>query len=254
MKRRLGWVVLGAGMLVAPPPSAAQAPGTMTHVQVRALAHDAKLIGDAVGGARVTVTDGATGEVLARGVTTGGTGDTRLIMRTPHERGGSYFSTPGAAGFAASFRLLRPTRVEIAVTGPLGYPQATARASTSMLLEPGADLEGDGVVLELRGLIVELLEAGSGPSGTRIPVRARVRMLCSCPTEPAGLWSLDRVVAQLLDGEKVVAESPLAYAGETSVYAGSVRAPAPGAYTLVVTAAEKGGENAGTVSTSVSVP
>ena len=215
------------------------------------LAHDAKLIGDAVGGARVTLTDAATGELLASGITTGKTGDTHLIMQSPHERGASFLDTPGAAGFAATFRLTRPTVVEVSAVGPLGYPQAIARASKTLLLEPGTDVGGDGVVLDLHGLIVEVLDALPVESG--VVVRAQVRMLCSCPTEPDGLWKMERVVARLMDGEKVVAEAPLGYSGETSVYAGTVRAPRAGAYTLMVAAEDTDAVNFGSVARSVAV-
>jgi hypothetical protein len=225
--------------------------GIETHVEVRVLAHDAKLIGDAVGGARVTVTDAASGEVLASGVTAGKTGDTGLIIKSPHERYASILDTPGAAGFAATFRLTRPTLVEISAVGPLGYPQALARDSKTLLLEPGADIGGDGIVLDLHGLIVEVLDTTPVESG--VEVRAKVRMLCSCPTGPDELWKIERVTARLMDGDEAVAEAPLAYSGETSVYAGAVRAPRPGAYTLEVAAADTDAANFGTVAVPVSV-
>ena len=225
--------------------------GIETHVEVRVLAHDAKLIGDAVGGARVTVTDAATGELLASGITAGKTGDTGLIIKSPHERYAGYLDTPDAAGYAATFRLTRPTVVEISAVGPLGYPQAFARESKTLLLEPGAELGGNGVVLDLHGLIVEVLEAVPVDSG--VAVRARVRMLCSCPTGPDELWKVERVVARLMDGGEVVAESPLGYSGETSIYAGTVRAPRAGAYTLEVEAADTDAANFGTAARPVAV-
>jgi hypothetical protein len=201
----------------------------------------------------VTVTDVQTGEVLASGVTSGGTGETNLIMRTAHARDGTYFDTPGAAGYHADFRLTRPTVVEIAAIGPLGYPQATARASSTLLLQPGSDIEGDGIVLDLRGLIVEVLDAPPGSVDAGVAVRARVRMLCSCATEPGSLWSVKEITARLMAGDEVVGESELEYSGSPSVYVGTVRAPRPGAYTLVVTAADAGGGNFGTVTRPVSV-
>jgi hypothetical protein len=242
-----------AAFLVAATPLRAQAPGLETHVLVHVRAHDAKLIGDAVGGARVTITDVATGEMLATGITTGGTGDTRAIIESPHERRASFLDTPGAAGFRASFTLVRPTVVEVSAVGPLNYPQATARASKTLLLEPGVDLAGNGIVLDLEGLIVEVLDAPPASVDAGITVRARVRMLCSCATEPGGLWTIERVTARLMDGDEVVAEAPLAYAGQTSVYTGTVRAPRAGAFTLVVAAADTDGVNFGAATRPVSV-
>ena len=44
---------------------------TPTRVMIRVVAHDAKIIGSGVGGARVTVTEVETGRVLASGVQEG---------------------------------------------------------------------------------------------------------------------------------------------------------------------------------------
>jgi hypothetical protein len=252
---RTGIVLLAtaASLAAAAAPAVAQSPGTETHVLVHVRAHDAKLIGDAVGGARVTVTEVATGSVLASGITTGGTGNTGLIVESAHERYASFLDTPGAAGFRASFRLTRPTVVEIAATGPLAYPHATVRASTTLLLEPGADIGGNGIVLDLQGLIVEVLDAPPASVDVGMAVRARVRMLCSCSTEPGGLWTIERVSARLMDGDDVVAEAPLEFSGQTSVYTGTVRSPRPGAFTLVVAAADTDGVNFGTAERPVSV-
>jgi len=219
-------------------PVRAQDAASPTRVQVRVVARDAKLLGDAVGGARVTITDVATGDTLAQGLTAGGTGDTQRIMRAPRERGVAVFDTPGAAGWVATFALRRPTLVEIAAEGPLEYPEATVRATRRMLLAPGAEIVGDGIVLELHGYIVEILEAGISADDGTLPIRARVRMLCSCPTEPGGLWQAGDVSARLVAGERVASEAPLAYTGTTSEYEGRLSAPAAaGSYTVEVLAA-----------------
>lgn len=235
-------------------PLSAQAGAALTRVQVRVLAHDAKLIGDAVGGARITITSVATGDTLAQGVTAGSTGDTKRIMESPRERGAVVFDTPGAAGWLATFELQRPTEVEIVAEGPLKYSQAEARASRRMLLAPGVEILGDGVVLELHGFIVEILDAGAAMTAAEIPVRARVRMLCSCPTQPGGLWSVETIRARLLDHGRVVAEAPLDYTGTTSEYAGAIRAPGAGTYTLEVLASDSRTANFGMASREVEAP
>ena len=60
----------------------AQSSGVETKVMIRAIARDAKVIGEHVGGARITVKDASTGQVLAQGMQSAGTGDTDLIMRS----------------------------------------------------------------------------------------------------------------------------------------------------------------------------
>lgn len=244
-------VVTGATVVTT---AAGQTEAVGTSVMVRVLARDAKLVGSSVGGARVMIRDAQTGSVLATGITNGGTGDTDMIMTRRRERGSSIFDSPGAAGWLARLELSRPTMVEITAEGPLGHPDVGARASKTLLLVPGRDVGGDGIVLELNGFIVETLEPEREVTGTTIPVRVRVRMLCSCPTEPGGRWSVQAVTAQLLGEGQVAAESILEFSGETSIYSGAIRAPRPGRYTLLVIAADPATGNFGQASTVVAVP
>jgi hypothetical protein len=186
-------------------------------------------------------------------------------MRRPRERGRAIFHTPGTASFQATLELSAPTRVRVVAEGPLGVPDATERASTSLVLLPGHDLTGDGVVLELYGLAVTPhipAAAGGGNDaaspgakrndvlvveGPSVMVRATVTMLCGCPITPGGLWDAGRVRvrARLLRGEAVVAEAPLSYAGRPSTFEGRITAPAPGDYRLVVVAADPDRANLG---------
>lgn len=244
---------------LSPRPAAAQeAAPEETTVVVRAVANDAKVIGSGVGGARITIRDAGTGEVLARGLQEGGTGSTERIMRSPRERGATVYGTEDAAKFEATLSLRRPTRVEIVAEAPLGTPHATQRASRTMLLVPGRDVTGEGVILELYGLTVNLerpAEDGPVPAGEAMPVRAHVEMLCGCPITPGGLWDADRVdiVARLLRDGAVVREARLGYAGETSTFEGRLTPPAPGTYELVVLAEDASRANAGVVRRNVRV-
>ena len=209
-------------------PAASGEAAVATDVMVRVRANDAKLLQDPVGGARVTSRNADTGAELAKGQIEGGSGSTDQIMREPHARGASIYDTPGAAGYRATLQLDRPTRVEITAEGPLDYPQAMQRASTTMWLVPGQDVLGDGVVLTLYGFIVEITEATpTAASAEAVNVHARVRMLCGCPTEPGGMWDASRytITAQLLRDGAVVAETPMQYAGTTNHYEGAVRIP-----------------------------
>lgn len=234
-------------------PSARAASDT-TRLTVHVVARDAKLIGSSVGGARVTVRDAASGEVLAEGVHEGGTGDTGLIMGA-RERNADVFTTTGAAVYSTALDLAAPRMVTVEAEGPLDFPQALTSASTTLLLLPGEDVAGDGVVLELWGYIVEVLEApGQAAAGSDFGVRARVRMLCSCPTAPGGLWEAPAVTARLVgpDGA-VAAEAPLEYAGGDSTYEGSLGAPDAGEYRLEVRAVSAETGNAGQVETALQV-
>jgi len=244
------------GILAACDPSpAAQATPEPTRIDVHVVARDAKLVGSAVGGAQVTIRDAETGEVMAEGVHEGGTGDTGLIMGA-RERNADVFTTPGAAGYSAELALEAPRMITVEAAGPLDFPQARTSASTTLLVVPGEGVTGDGVVLELWGYIVEILGTpAASPSGSGLDVRARVRMLCSCPTQPGGLWDAPAVRAQLMapDGT-IVAETALEYEGGDSTYGGSLTLPGTGEYELEVRAVSAETGNTGRVSSAVRVP
>ena len=248
------WALASAsGALVAvPAPGQAQAP-VPTTVTVRVVSNDAKLIGSGVGGARITIRDDATGEILARGVQEGRTGDTEGILAS-RERGDAVFDTEGAAAFETVLSLSAPRRVEIEALGPLGTPHARQRATKTLLLVPGEELTGNGVVLTLHGFTVELLEPEGGPfrlaPGESVPVRARVTMLCGCPTEPGGLWDAERISirAQWVVAGRVVGEAPLSFTGTRSEYSATLEAPGEGGRaTLRILATDAERANAGMV-------
>lgn len=248
--RRFLPCILAVLLLVALP-AHAQSSATPTTVVVRAVANDAKLLQDPVGGAQIIIRDANTGTVLAEGIQTGDSGSTDKIMRQPHERGATIYDVPGAAKYEATLNLNRPTRVHITAEGPLDYPQAVQRARTSVLLIPGKDVTGDGITLTLNGFIVELLSPSNldVSPGETIGVRSRVRMLCGCPTEPGGMWDASRydIRAQLVNGGgEVVSETELAFTGTTNEYEGELLVPQE-ASTIRVFAADPDRVNFGMV-------
>lgn len=172
-------LLLLAGMvLLALPPAAGG--GIATKVLVRAVSKDAKVIGSGVGGASVRIVNLETGETLARGKQEGGTGDTDRIMVQPRQRGKTVYGTPGAAFFLAEIPLERATRVEIQVEAPLAYPHAMQRGVKTLTLVPGRDIAGEGVIIELDGLIVNIQSPVAGgvlQKGKEVQVRAEIKML-----------------------------------------------------------------------------
>lgn len=158
-------------------PTAAMA--VPTEVVVRAVSRDAKVIGDGVDGARITIRDAHSGEILAEGVQTGGSGDTEKIMKIPHARGATVYGTEDAASFTATLDLAAPTQVEIIAEGPLGDEGWTQKSSKTLLLVPGQHIRGEGVVLEIHGFNVSLLApaADTKPqAGQNVEVRIRLTM------------------------------------------------------------------------------
>jgi hypothetical protein len=238
-------------------------PGIPTEVVVRAVAHDAKVIGSNVGGARIRIEAVRSGRVLAEGVQEGDTGDTERIIQKPHPRGGTVYGTEGAAAFRTTLNLDRPTLVDVTAFGPLGSDPPHYRASRRMLLVPGQDVVGEGIVLTLQGFTVEILSpergllAATDPEGEVgvVSVRARVTMLCGCGTEPDGMWDANRyqIEGRLLQNGEPVARSALEFAGTMSTYESSLRAPAPGTYTLQILAMDAEQGNFGIAERTVTI-
>lgn len=253
MLRPRSLLLLLAALLLAGPASA-QEP-VPTRVVVRAVAHDTKIIQDPVGGALITIRNAETGKVLAEGRQTGDSGSTETIMRQPHERGATIYEAPRAAKFDTTLSISAPTPVRVIARGPLDYPQAQQTTSKTVLLLPGEDVTGDGLILPLHGFIVEVLapSADAVTPGAERTVRARVRMLCGCPTEPGGLWDSNGYTlrAQLLRHGDVVAETPLSFTGTTSEYEGALQIPDAGATTVRVTASDADRVNFGAATKSL---
>ena len=250
-----GPLLVIVAMAALPRALAAQTP---TRLLVRAVANDAKVIGSGVGGARITVRNARTGEVLANGEQKGSTGDTNSIMVAPRMRGSTVFGTEGAAHFIATLALEEPTLVEVVAEGPLGTEQALRQASKTILMIPGEDFLGEGLILNLYGFTVVIEEpAGDGArkAGSPFEVKAEVTMLCGCPTEPGGMWDSDQIsiTARLLRGDAVVADATLRYAGERSTYVGSLTVSEAGHYDLLVLAVDAGRANSGMARSRVEV-
>ena len=127
-----------------------------TDITVRVRAKDAKFVGDTMGGARVTIRDAETGELLAKGVTTGTTGDTGLIMKIVNPRG-KPISDEKAAKFTATIDIDEPRLIEVSAYGPLANRQAANRVSATQWVVPGKHITGgDAWMIELPGFVVDV--------------------------------------------------------------------------------------------------
>ncbi len=128
-----------------------------TKIIVRVVSKDSKVIGSGVGGAFVRIKNLETGEILAQGKQEGGTGDTDRIMVRPHRERRDSLWDSDAAFFQAEIPLDRPTQVEIYTEAPLAYPHVIQKGSKTLTLIPGKHILGEGVIIELNGLIVNIL-------------------------------------------------------------------------------------------------
>ena len=128
---------------------------TETKLIVRVKAKDAKFIGSSMGGALVMVRDSETGQILAKGLTKGSTGNTKLIMYTT-ERGVA-LSDEATAKFETTLDIDEPQLVTIEASGPYSQRQSMATSTAQVWLIPGKDIVGDGVILEVPGFAIDIL-------------------------------------------------------------------------------------------------
>lgn len=238
---------LALGLLALAPAIALAEP---TDIVVRVLSKDAKFVGTSMGGMQVTLRDAVTSEVLATGMTEGGTGDTARIM---HQKGGrrAELSDASAAKYQVTLDLARPRLIEVEAYGPLAQRQSAQRVTSTQWVIPGRGITGgDGWVLELPGFVVDVLAPPAHVRvgvGKPVDVRANVVAMCGCPIEPQGLWDADKyeVAAIVSVNGKEVSRIPLTFAGETSQFSVSVPVETAGAYEVVVYAHDPANGNTG---------
>ena len=224
-----------------------------TRVMVRAQAKDAKFIGSSIGGAYVTIHDERSGELLAQGTTQGSTGNTQLIMRTAHERG-QQLADENTAGYLAILALEEPRFVTIEVTAPANQRQAAVTASTQVWLVPGKHMEGDGIVLEIPGMVVNILspqthqfiDINSLENGL-LPIRANVVMMCGCTISNGGLWDAEQmdVAAIVKHKGEYLTELPLAIRDQVNTFEGELAVTEGGLYEIIVYAYQPATGNTG---------
>lgn len=232
-----------------------QAFAERTDVDVRVLARGAKFLGGYAAPVRVVLTDADTGETLARGLTSGSTGDTGRIMGTTGGRGAA-LSTEASAAFHASLDLDRPRRVTLSVTGPLSQPQATTTATSTQWILPGHHLTaGDGWRVELPGLIVDLASPVAYQwvkAGASVPLRASVTMLCGCAISAKGPWRAGETEVEayvMVDGG-APRRYPLVFDAASAMFGADIPADAPGLYELEIRAWVAPSNNAGVARTA----
>jgi len=212
-----------------------------TTITVRAKSRDAKFIGTTMGGALIVIKDADTGEVLAKGFTVGGTGNTQKIMVEPIRRGVPITDNT-AAKFETTLDISEPKLVTIEVYAPYGQRQSMTINTTQVWLIPGKNIIGEGLVVEVAGFSVnvitpqthEMLKLIDGK--IKIPIRANVVMMCGCPITSNGIWDANKyeVKAIVKLNGVVFDEIPLPFANKTSTFEGTLDLTKEGIYEAIV--------------------
>ncbi|WP_074407729.1 MULTISPECIES: hypothetical protein [Aquimarina] len=214
---------------------------TPTKVMVRAKAKDAKFIGNSIGGAYIIIRNQLTGEILSQGKTSGGTGNTTLIMKTPRKRN-VRITDNKTSGFLAELDISEPVFVTIEVFAPVNKKQATVNASTALWIIPGKDILGDGIVIEIPGFVVDILAPRTHQfislktlDKKSIAVQSNIVMMCGCTISDGGLWDANLIEVKGIlkkDGAKIdeidlMVNSP-------NLFEGTINIDTTGSYELVV--------------------
>lgn len=192
--------------------------GISTQIDVRVIAKDGKYLGDDIGGALVTVHDVHTGELLARGTTSGGSGQQNLmdISVTRSE----VLPVDGASVFTASLDLDKSRLIRITAYGPLAAQQSANTVSLTQWVYPGKNItggaKGGGFLLEIPGLVVQILHPPTHylpkVAPQDVEIRANVTMMCGCPIGVPP-WNPEQfdVMAVIKQGEYYSVELPLKF-------------------------------------------
>lgn len=191
-----------------------------TQIDVRVIAKDGKYLGDDIGGALVTIHDVQTGELLARGTTSGGSGLADL-MTIPLTRA-EVLPVDEASVFSVTLDLSEPRLIRVTAYGPLAAQQSANTASLTQWVYPGKNItggeKGGGFLLEIPGLVVQILNPPTHylpqTAPESIEIRANVTMMCGCPigtNHAPWLPGQFDVTAFIKESENNILEIPLKY-------------------------------------------
>ena len=214
---------------------------TETKIMVRAKAKDAKFVGSSIGGAHVIIRNAVNGQILAEGTTQGSTGNTDVIMKNAKERY-TQLSDDKTAGFLAILDIDEPTFVRIEMISPINKRNAQVHASTELWVIPGKDILGDGIVLEIPGFVIDILNPNTHQyipiaslKDTGLDIKANIVMMCGCPIEKEGLWDSNLMEVKAIfkkDGktiEELVLTNP-----SRNLFEGNFKVEEAGAYELTI--------------------
>ena len=224
-----------------------------TKVIVRVKAKDAKFIGTGIGGAYVVVRNDLTGEILAKGLTSGISGNTDLILKTPHKRS-DRLTDDKTAKFEALVNIDEPTFVTIETTSPVNRKSSAIKASTQLWLIPGKPIDEEGIVLDVPGFILDILEPQThrilmldSITNKKVKIKINLVMLCGCAITKGGVWDSEQIEVKAIikkDGVKTK-DSILTITSVDNIFEGSLDVTGLGVYEIQVYAYDKITKNTG---------
>lgn len=220
-----------------------------TKIVVRTKAKDAKFIGTSMGGSMIILRDALTDEILAKGLTNGGTGNTDLIMNDPQKR--TTDITTGSAFYEASLYLSKPQFITIQAIAPVNHEEARVFAQTQVWLVPGKHMDGAGITLEIPGFVVDGLypqthQGFSLGTDKTVEIKANMVMMCGCPITKGGLWDSEEieVEAMIYVNSRYWKTISMSIA-EENTFTGELNLEKTGSYEAIITAYHPRSKNTG---------
>jgi hypothetical protein len=220
---------------------------TPTTIVVRARAKDAKFIGTGMGGAFVVISNKLTGEVLAKGYTSGNSGNTALLLQNAITRH-QLLTDKETAKFEAILDLTEPLFVEVKVTAPVTSASASVTGSTQLWLIPGKNIIGDGIIIELPGYIIDILQPTTHEivaldtlTAKTYQFKTSITMLCGCTITKGGTWNADdiEVGAIIKKDGKEFAKVNLTLTNKPNIFVGELKPDSKGIYQITIFAYDK---------------
>lgn len=199
------------------------------------------------------IKDHLTGQILSQGTTTGSSGNTEVIMKTPLTRGKSQVDEKTAL-YEAVINIEDPTLIDIEVLAPVNRRNAAVKGATQLWLLPGKPIAGDGVIIELSGYILDILAPNTHQfisldslKEQSLEFKVSLVMLCGCPISKGGVWNADDIeIKAILKKEgKAVGEFPLSKLPANNLYDGKLKITSKGNYELLVYAYDPKTNNTG---------
>jgi hypothetical protein len=245
---RISSIVIGCITIICTATTSVAIPTTIT---VRVKSKDAKFVGTSMGGVLITIEDVDTGKLLAKGTTTGTTGNTSTIMKTPITRG-MPISDEKSSRFITTIDIDEPTLIEVTAYGPLAQRQSANKVSATQWVIPGKHITGgDAWMMELPGFVVDILSPPThsiyNDTPKTITVTANVTMMCGCPITPGGLWDFNKyeIKALIKKNGKQTGELSLQYGAKASQFTTPITIEETGVYELIVYAYDPANGNTG---------
>jgi len=109
------------------------------------------------------------------------------------------------AKFEASLNITEPTFLDIDVIAPVNRRNGIIKAKTQTWLVPGRDIVGDGIIVEIPGFVLDIINPTTHETAQldalpnkEINIRASLTMTCGCPITKDGIWNSDDIMVSAI--------------------------------------------------------